>query len=432
MTDIIIFLLILMGAWLQSRHGIFQALVTLLSCFFAAAVSVNLYQHIATNYLSALPTYASAVSLAVLFVAVFSMLRFGLQFLILHDIHFGKLADRIGGAVVGVVCGLVLAGVFVLVVQSLPMGASAMGYQPYDAKFQKTNSVALGCDSLVLSIAGAASEAMPGERTFAERNGDDFLLHAQCRRNTAGHARREVYSETSLFKNTKLYRIFPEGLGKLLVAVANPREPVQGKVAHFMLRQEVSHLLAPSREKNEDDKWIKPYWRLPASHFGILAEKKVKGKPTVMRRFYPVAYVEIQKKRARDGKVAEVWTPNTNPDRNLLAIVRPDSVFAHNQKYLDKLKEEGKVKEKGRGKWQLPAADNRLVVDWLYCIPDGFVPKQFIYRGHEVVDLKTKTIDDVLDFLPAEPELRFRALRPMPVDPNAKTPKPKPRLRPAA
>ncbi len=426
MIDIIIFLLILMGAWLQSRHGIFQALITLLSCFFAAAVSVNLYQYLATNYLSAFPTYAAGVSLAVLFVAVFSMLRFGLQFLVIHDIHFGKLADTIGGAVVGVVCGLVLGGMLALVVQTLPMGAKVLGHQPYGENFQRSSSVALGCDNLVLSIAGSASDAMPGEKTLSECNGDEkeLLLTLQCRRNTAGHVLRNVYSEESLFKDTKLYRVHKEGPGKPLVAVANPRVPVQGKSAHYMLRQQVAHLLAARGELDEDGKRIKPWWRLPASHFAILAEKKLKGQPTVTRRFYPVAYVMLDSKNR--------WIAKTSTDRNLLSIVRPEGVFAANKPYLDKLIADGKVKERGRNNWQLPAKSNFLSVDWLYCIPDGFVPKTFVYRDQCVIDLKVSKVEDVLDFMPAEPELRFRALRPMPVDPKAKKKKPKAKPRPAA
>ncbi len=228
MIDIILILLILMAGWLQSRHGIFQALVTLLSCFVAVAVAVNLYQYVATNFFGAFPTYAEGVSLAILFVAVFAMLRFGMQFLVIHDIHFGKLADRIGGGVVGVVCGLLVGGIFVLVVQTLPMGAEALGYQPYGEDLQRSSSALFGCDNLALSVAASASEAMPGDKTFTEQNGADPLLHSQCRRNMAGQIVREVYSETPLFKNNKLYQLFAEGPAKRLVAVANKREPVRG------------------------------------------------------------------------------------------------------------------------------------------------------------------------------------------------------------
>jgi hypothetical protein len=419
MIDIILILLILMAGWLQSRHGIFQALVTLLSCFVAVVVAVNLYQYVATNFFGAFPTYAEGVSLAILFVAVFAMLRFGLQFLVIHDIHFGKLADPIGGGVVGVVCGLLVGGMLMLVVQTLPLGAEALGYQPYGKDLRRSSSALLGCDNLVLAVAASASDAMPGGKTFAEKNGVDPLLHSQCRRNMAGQVVREVYSETPLFRSTALYQLFDEGPTKRLLAVANKRESVRGKFSHYILRQEVSHILAP-RETDADEKKIAPWWRLPATHFCILAEKKLKGKPAETRRFYPVAYIELSTK----GE----WTAKTNSDRNLLAIVRPDSVFAENPKYLEELTAAGKAKERGKGNWQLSAKDNWLMVDWLYCIPEGFVPQKFIYRDNVVK--KVNVSDFTAD---VEAISRKRALRPMPASFKAKKKsKSKPKRKPAA
>ncbi|MBT7171617.1 MAG: hypothetical protein HN909_07595, partial [Phycisphaerales bacterium] len=221
------------------------------------------------------------------------------------------------------------------------------------------------------------------------------LLALQCNRNTAGMALRAVPITSKLFESNsiKLYQLVKDEAPQALCAVANNRNPAWTN--RYMLRMNVSHTLVPKGEKVGETK-VDPWWRLPASHFAILAEKKVKGKVVASARFYPVAYAALTPK----GQ----WTAWQAEDRNALFVARSDRVVLDYVEYIQSLIDQEKVKKpSGTAPPRLYSRHLWLTVDWVYCLPEGYAPKAFLYR-----DSLRESLKDTFPF--AEMELRKRAL----------------------
>ena len=112
-------------------EGLFNALIAAVCAISAAAVAFNFFEPLARamgDSATALQI-GPAVALAALFVVVMEAARFGATKLVPGMVHFPLLADRIGGAVLGAIPALLVAGVLAISLRLLPFGPSLMGYK---------------------------------------------------------------------------------------------------------------------------------------------------------------------------------------------------------------------------------------------------------------------------------------------------------------
>jgi len=110
-------------------EGLFNALLAAVCAIAAAVVAFNFFEPLARAMGDSATGIGLPIALTVLFVAVMEGLRFGATKLLPGMVHFPPLVDRIGGAVLGAVPALVIAGVLAICFRLLPFGPGVMGYR---------------------------------------------------------------------------------------------------------------------------------------------------------------------------------------------------------------------------------------------------------------------------------------------------------------
>src|SRR5205814_405044 len=78
-----------------------------------------------------MPDQASALIMVGMFLVIYLILRVIFDNLVPGNVRFPAIADKVGGAIAGLIAGIFAVGIFAIAAQTLPFGPSIAGYSRY-------------------------------------------------------------------------------------------------------------------------------------------------------------------------------------------------------------------------------------------------------------------------------------------------------------
>jgi hypothetical protein len=181
--ELLTVVLMLAVGLVQVREGIFGAAVLLLNVILAGLVAFNFWEPLADLVGSPsrlLDSYADAVCLVFLFVVTLGLLRLLTSYLTPNELWFPPIVRQLGGPLVGLVAGYLLAGILICVFQTLPWHERFLWYDPDEG-------MGLGApDRVWLAIVHRASGKVfdygAGEEKWFDADGSFIPRYARYRR----------------------------------------------------------------------------------------------------------------------------------------------------------------------------------------------------------------------------------------------------------
>jgi len=350
--------LVLGIAFFQVVQGTFSALVMAFLSILCALLALNYFEPLsAALLLERMPGYAHGASLLALFVLPLLALRYLFDTFIPGNAVMGVWIDRIGGGVLGIVTGLVCVGVLMLVLQMLPLGASVLGYRPYDASLGRQQSLApFQPDRFVTGLAevtSAGSLSGSGGR-FGLRH-DDLPLELFCARNEAGIGARTDCLPDAL-RVEGAYDVTTDNPAWVSELPTYPlrQGAAPGKV--IVLRVSVSET-ARQGEEQPGANW----WLLPATHFRLVCEDG--------RSVYPIGYLT--------GRARLASQPPGTATPAAWKLHAPEVV-------------ESKLQMTALAVARPYANEKEIAVDWVFEVPTEAKPAYVVFRR-----VSAGTISDV-------------------------------------
>ena len=130
----IILIVIIAGvAFFHYTQGLYASTSSAFAAGFAALLSFGIYEPIVLAYFAPkLGSYATALTMVVIFAAAYTALRLLIDNLIPGNVRYPIALDKGGAAVMGLVAGFFCSAILALVAQSLPFGISATPYAMYE------------------------------------------------------------------------------------------------------------------------------------------------------------------------------------------------------------------------------------------------------------------------------------------------------------
>ena len=129
-------LIMLIVAGMFAIEGTFSACVMFFNIFFAGLIAFNFFEPIASFVEGQIPAeakargYEDALSLIFLFWGTLGLLRLATNFLASTEVAFHPIAQRAGGAAIGLAAGYLVSGFLVAAFQTLPCPENFLGYEP--------------------------------------------------------------------------------------------------------------------------------------------------------------------------------------------------------------------------------------------------------------------------------------------------------------
>jgi len=366
MLIIIIATILVLGiAFYQVLQGLFSALIMAVLSVLCAAMAFGLYEPLASLLYTRQPGHADAASLVALFVVPLLALRLLFDRFIRSNVVFGMWVDRTAGGLLGLLTGMVLVGVLTVALQMLPVGASILGFRPFDENLRRDQRLLPFCpDQFTLGLAKAVSAGpLAGQRRFGDAH-DDLLLELFCARNRLEMTVTD--KDTGEKDDRRVGRVdaTPNSL-KVLGAYLAPEKryapwrknvPDNPLVDPAVPTKIIIVRVAVDESAREGDSSGKArnWWLLPATHFRLRCEGKESS-----ASHYPVGY--LIHTPAGGWELMPAPTTNNNvPAMTKLVLARP----------LDK----------GRQTAEGKKAHRELVVDWVWRIPKDQQPKAVFFR----------------------------------------------------
>lgn len=170
---LIVGFLLAMAYW-WSTQGLFSAFLHLVLSIVAGSLAIAFWEPLAYTLLSLTPIlapYAWGLSLLLLFIVIFGLLRVLSDKVVPKNVHFMGIISQIGGGACGVAAGIIISGLTIIGLGFLPLGVSLAGYQPWqisaDGQVTKSDSsLWVGVDRMASNVFtglsnGAFSNATP-------------------------------------------------------------------------------------------------------------------------------------------------------------------------------------------------------------------------------------------------------------------------------
>lgn len=162
MLEVFAILLMALAAFLHYRAGIWGAMLTVFAALVAGAAAFGFYLPVSALIGSAgfgdMHFWGDALMFLVIFLAAFAVLRLVAEQLLKNDMGFPPLANTIGGAAIGLVAGYLVAGIFTVFVQMLPLPPTVLGYEPFKlGSTQRADHLVLQYDEFVVGLYGGLS-----------------------------------------------------------------------------------------------------------------------------------------------------------------------------------------------------------------------------------------------------------------------------------
>ncbi len=354
MVLIILATLLVLGiAFYQVVQGLFSALIMTILTILSVALAFNFYEPLAELFASRLGIYAHPIVLLGMFAIPLYVLRETFDRLIKGNVVMGVWVDRIGGAVFGLLTGLLTVGMLTIVLQLLPFGGSMLGYRPYDGALRPDQGATIRLSGrfttgLMKVLSAGSLKPITNARPFGRAH-PDLLLESFCGRNRPLGGRASTPTNALRVAEAGLVAV-PEGEDAAKMPAeerrfienileATPSNPLISK------RQEqrgtkvlAVRAVVSESARNETDNW----WRLPATQFRLVTRDG--------GDYYPVGYLTWSGGR---------WWLNTVESEDRVAKI-------------------GEVRvERG---WSSSGGPRTLLVDWIYRMPAEAEPEYVVFR----------------------------------------------------
>jgi hypothetical protein len=388
-------ILILGIAYFQMRQGFFSALLLATWTAIAAGLAVTSYETVAglATLYAVEPALANPIALLALFVVGVLILRFAGNKLVHGDILFNVNIDRVGGGLCGLITGILSVGVLMLVVQMAPLGRTIIGYSPFTPGLQRDQRLMpFYPDEAVIGFGKILSAgSMSSQRKLAEQH-PDLLLEQYCGRNTS-ELKGRVAAMDEHFRLESIYKLdvdTAKGIWDNLPDALAIHQDAGDDDNVYVVRVSIA------KDAAGEDRW----WRLPATHFRILAQD-IDGKAFDT---YPIAYAYwdgTQSLLAREPK------KEGDPQPADLIVVRPTSATPTNE---DKNKPDANEedddegdddKKKNKKKKKSDNSSSMLRIDWVYRLPAETTLKECWFRRIAGAPIKPTDIKEGSEYTAA-------------------------------
>ncbi|MDB5332346.1 MAG: hypothetical protein JWP03_3497 [Phycisphaerales bacterium] len=130
---VVIILLLAAIVFFHYLQGFFSSVLSAVLTVVAAVLAFSWHEVIVEKYLQGrMADYAHAMTLVVLFVVIYLVLRVAFDKMIPGAVQLPAAADKLGGALMGLVAGIFATGVFAVAAQELPFGPTIGMYSRFE------------------------------------------------------------------------------------------------------------------------------------------------------------------------------------------------------------------------------------------------------------------------------------------------------------
>lgn len=371
---------ILFIAYIQMKSGFFSSLIMAMCCLVAALVAVGFFDGVAlaSGLTERVPDVAVPLSLAFLFIVSLLSMRCLLDKIISVDVLFGQWVNRIGASIFGLFSGTVIVGMCIMIFQMCPFAPDALGYQPYEDDLVDGYRMFPGEPELVVDrlIQVASAGGLRGPTPFSDHH-DSLLREAYCERNDAGQGGRRD-APLGTFDLLEAYDY------KNVNVIEKPPLPRPEGTKRIVVRVTIGEAAAGTGQKN-------PWWRLPATQFKLTCRT---GETGPIANYYPIAYLYKEKATKLVFQAKAAPQEGGKPQLASLIVMRPVTS--------GKTERGGMSDDTKKGK-EGSSTNLRLVVDWVYSIPQDATPVEITFRSHQ-----SEPIESVLPRGPKTPRQSLR------------------------
>jgi hypothetical protein len=231
-VDILALVLILLITGYYATQGLFSTAISLVAAIFASVLAMALYEPFSAVIASWKPAPARGVTFLLLFFLVLSGLRLGSDFIVPKGIRLtNRLADSIGGGLLGFFAALVIIGSCIIGFEMLPVHTSilnvaGMGFDRYGDKGMTGQggvadapaNVWLAPDRFTQAIwNGVSGRSLGGANSFDSVH-PDITVESYGYRNVVEYGANSIVPPNLLSIDAAYYTDAPDQLQKLHVS----------------------------------------------------------------------------------------------------------------------------------------------------------------------------------------------------------------------
>lgn len=167
------------GAVVYAREGLFKAIATLFGVFVAGVVAFGFAEPLAgeleSTFADFAPGYEDAVCMGVIFAVVVGLIRAGAYSVMPDEPSMSVRLGQAGGALVGLATGFLVAGFLVNMMVTLPWHEQFLGFQPRTdgASLDKLQKTREGINAARQSLADAAAAEKEADKLREAKKDDE-------------------------------------------------------------------------------------------------------------------------------------------------------------------------------------------------------------------------------------------------------------------
>jgi hypothetical protein len=136
--SVVIIVLIAVIGYFHYVQGLLSSVISLVCALMAAMLTLSYHEKVvALAFAQKMTDQGHALTLAGMFLIIYLVLRIIFDSLVPGNIRFPAIADKVGGALLGLIAGMFAVGIFAIAAQTLPFGPSIAGYGRYKMESQR-------------------------------------------------------------------------------------------------------------------------------------------------------------------------------------------------------------------------------------------------------------------------------------------------------
>src|SRR3954468_4373931 len=140
--SVVLIVLVLAVAFFHYTQGLFSAAISAILAVFAAVLAVSLHEKVVEGVLAGrMADMAHGMTLLILFAVLYLVPRVAFDKLVPGNVRVPAIADKIGGALLGIVAGVFAAGVVALAAQEMPLGTTMWGFSRFEVEDKENVAV---------------------------------------------------------------------------------------------------------------------------------------------------------------------------------------------------------------------------------------------------------------------------------------------------
>jgi len=326
--------------------------------FFEVLANVFISRGADSRFLSLVP-WAQPLCFALLFIIVFGVLQTAMMFLTRQPIDLGILPERIGRVVCGIFLGLILAGLLLTALEMAPL-PNKYPYQRFDEKRYKVLLNADGFATGLFSIISRGS--LSGKRSFATIH-PDYLDQLYLNRQISGTS--ILTSKTPAISVPSKQAVWPaseslrEKVGQLVSELNR-----QGKLEDELTGKLIS---MPPISRDYQPTIV----RVGIKRSALTIKTKINGGAFILPQLRLICKRQGYGEDPLAGKGINIY-----PIGHLKAA---DQIQVSTEIEIDGKND---FKENAREKW----------IDFVFCVPKGFVPVLVEFKQNSIVEIRPSAI----------------------------------------